>query len=136
MFKSKKNFVTKEETEIIVDALKQNIDFQLKITRSKFEEISGNILNRAIEILHDVVNDLGLAKNDIDDIILIGGCSSIPKIKKLISIYFDGKYIRENLDFNAIACGAAVQAALLSGFNDGIIGNIKYKDIATFSIGL
>lgn len=58
------------------------------------------------------------------------------KTNKLISIYFDGKYIRENLYFNAIACGAAVQAALFSGFNDGIIGNIKYKDIATFSIGL
>lgn len=77
--RAKKILSRKEETEIIVDALKKNIDFQLKITRSKFEEISGNILNRAIEILHDVVNDSGLEKNDIDDIILIGGCSSIPK---------------------------------------------------------
>lgn len=127
----------KNETDIIVDAVMDGTDLQVHLSRSKFEELCEHLFNRTIELLHQVVIDSCIDKEDIDDVLFVGGSCEIPKVRQLVSDYFGGRYISRSFDSPlAVACGAAVRAAHLVGQKDSKIQNIMCVDVTRLSIGI
>lgn len=117
--KAKDVLSLKNEAVVKVDSLMGGIDFHININRSKFEELCEDIFCKTIELLHQVVFCSGIRKKDIDDVVLVGGISQIPKIRQLVSDYFDGKQVSQSLSSSlAVVYGAAVRAAVLSGYLD------------------
>ncbi|GAU18977.1 hypothetical protein TSUD_178940 [Trifolium subterraneum] len=101
-----------------VDALCEGIDFFSSITRAKFEEINLDLFNECMEIVGNCLTDSKMDKSSVDDVVLVGGSSRIPKVQELLGDFFKGKDLCKSINPDeAVAFGAAVQAALLS---DGI----------------
>ena len=123
-------------TTVEVDALFMGIDFFSSTTRAKFEEINIDFFIECMNIVDSCLRDSKIYKSDIDDIVLVGGSSRIPKVQDLLLEFFKGKelFMRINPD-EAVAYGAAVQAAILSeGFKN--VPNLVLRDVTPLSLGI
>ncbi|CAK8542202.1 unnamed protein product [Lathyrus sativus] len=123
------------DTTIEVDALFEGIDFSSSITRAKFEEINMDLLNECMKTVESCLTDSKMDRSIIDDVVLVGGSSRIPKVQQLLQDFFEGKDLCRSINPDeAVAFGAAVQAALLS---DGIknVPNLVLVDVAPLSLG-
>ncbi|ODN02257.1 Heat shock cognate 71 kDa protein, partial [Orchesella cincta] len=101
---------------ISVNAFHKDKNLEVTITRQKFEELNTKHFNRILETVERSLNRVGLSKTDIDDIVLAGGSTRIPIIRRILTQYFSGKSLNHTVQPNeAVACGAAVRAALLNG---------------------
>ena len=133
---AKKILSIKESTQIELNCLKNNEDLSLEITRDLFEKICGHLFDKCILPIYDLLDQIGLSCSEIDQVILIGGSTKIPRMRKMIkSILF----IEPNTSINpdeAVAYGAAILAAKLSGFQNKNIENILIKDITPFTLGI
>ena len=93
-------------------------DFSLTLTRAKFEDLCKELWLRCIKPLDDVLESATLSKNEIDEIVLVGGSCRIPKVQELLTTYFNGKTLNKSLNMDeAIAYGATVKASQISGQN-------------------
>jgi L1 cell adhesion molecule like protein len=122
-----------------VDSLAEGYDFQTVLTRAKFESMCEGFFRRTVAPLDGLLRDAKLDKSQIHEIIMVGGSSRIPKIRELVSSYFNGKKLNDSVNPDeAVAYGAAVQAHILTGGGqtgdktDGII----LLDVAPLSLGL
>jgi L1 cell adhesion molecule like protein len=120
---------------IDIDVICEGIDFCSSITRAKFEQLNMDLFEKCMETVKDCLSDAKMDKNSVDDVVLVGGSSRIPKVKQLLQEFFMGKEICKSINPDeAVAYGAAVQAALLS---DGV-KNVPYltlKDVTPLSLG-
>ena len=133
---AKKLLSYKEITQIELNSLKDFEDLSLEITRDLFENICGHLFDKCISPIYDLLNNIGISPGGIDDIVLIGGSTKIPRIRKMIRSIFDQEpYTSINPD-EAVAYGAAILAAKLSGVEDNNIENILIKDITPFTLGI
>ena len=99
-----------------VDALFEGIDFSAKITRARFEELCSDLFASTLEPVGRALADAKLEKSQIQEIILVGGSTRIPKVQKLLQDFFNGKELNKSINPDeAVAYGAAVQAAILGG---------------------
>ncbi|CAL5191512.1 unnamed protein product [Lathyrus oleraceus] len=123
-------------TTIEVDYLFQGFDFSSSITRAKFEEISADLFKECMEIVKSCLVDAGMNKSNVNDVVIVGGSSRIPKVQQLLQEYFNGKDLCMSINPDeAVAYGAAVQAALLSkGFQN--VPNLVLRDVAPLSLGM
>ncbi|GAU23227.1 hypothetical protein TSUD_172550 [Trifolium subterraneum] len=123
-------------TSVEVDSLYQGIDFSSSITRAKFEEINIDLFNECMKIVESCLSDSKIDKNDIDDVVLVGGSSRIPKVQDLMRDFFKGKDLCKSINPDeAVAYGAAVQAAILSeGFKT--VPNLVLRDVTPLSLGI
>ncbi|XP_012568922.1 heat shock cognate 70 kDa protein-like [Cicer arietinum] len=123
-------------TTIEVACLFQGIDFSSSITRAKFEEINMDIFNECMKIVESCLSDSVIYKSDIDDVVLVGGSSRIPKVQDLLQDFFKGKDLCKSINpEEAVAYGAAVQAAILSnGFKN--VPNLVLRDVTPLSLGI
>ncbi|XP_057754834.1 heat shock cognate 70 kDa protein-like isoform X2 [Arachis stenosperma] len=113
--KAKRTLSHTNETIIEIDALFQGIDFRLSMTRVKFEELNKDLFEKCMEIAQKCLDDAKMAKSDVHDVVLVGGSSRIPKVQSLLQNFFEGKDLCNSINPDeAVAYGAAVQAALLS----------------------
>jgi L1 cell adhesion molecule like protein len=125
------------QTTIEIDSLYDGIDFTSSITRARFEEMCVDIFKRTMEPVEKVMRDAKLSKGNIDDIILVGGSTRIPKIQKMLSDFFNGKELCKSINPDeAVAVGAAIQAAILSGSKDDIIKDLLLLDVTPLSRGI
>ncbi|CAL5184221.1 unnamed protein product [Lathyrus oleraceus] len=100
---------------IEVDSLFQGIDFSSSINRAKFEEMNMDLFIECMKIVESCVMDAKMDKSKIDDVVLVGGSSRIPKVQQLLQDFFNGKELCKSINPDeAVAYGAAVQAAMLS----------------------
>ncbi|PNY01195.1 heat shock protein [Trifolium pratense] len=122
-------------TTIEVDALFEGIDFSSSITRAKFEEINMDLFNECMETVERCLVDANMDKINVDDIVLVGGSSRIPKVRQLLQDFFKGKDLCKSINPDeAVAYGAAFQAALLSeGFSN--VPNLELMDVTPLSLG-
>jgi L1 cell adhesion molecule like protein len=123
------------DATIEVDALSEGVDFSSSITRAKFEEISMDLFIECMETVGSCLADSKMDKSSIDDVVLVGGSSRIPKVQQLLGDFFKGKDLCKSINPDeAVAFGAAVQAALLS---DGIknVPNLVLIDVTPLSLG-
>ncbi|MCH81116.1 heat-shock protein, partial [Trifolium medium] len=134
--KAKRTLSFQLVTVIEIDYLCDGIDFSSSITRVKFEEINMDLFNECIETVKSCLKDSKIEKSSVDDIVLVGGSSRIPKVQELLSDFFNGKDLCKSINPDeAVAHGAAVQAALLS---EGIknVPNLVLRDVIPLSLGI
>jgi heat shock protein 5 len=133
---AKRQLSSQPEARVEVDGLTEGVDFSEKITRSKFEELNMDMFKSTIEPVKAVLADAKLKKSDIDEIVLVGGSTRIPKIQSLIRDFFNGKEPNKGINPDeAVAYGAAVQAAVLSGASE-LENKVLLVDVAPLSLGI
>tara|TARA_B100000925_G_C22006010_1_gene473710 strand:- start:2599 stop:3780 length:1182 start_codon:yes stop_codon:yes gene_type:complete len=124
-------------TNIDLESLHNGVDFNTTLTRAKFESLCSHIFNKCIDPVDRVLRDAGLPKSKIDDVVLVGGSTRIPKVQSLISNYFNGKELCKSINPDeAVAYGAAVQASILTGNTDERLDDLLLLDVAPLSLGL
>jgi L1 cell adhesion molecule like protein len=120
-----------------LDSLYDGIDFITTITRAKFENLCDDLFRKTMEPVEQVLRDSKMSKSQIDDIVLVGGSTRIPKIQQLLSEFFNGKELCKTINPDeCVAYGAAVQAAILSGSKDSKISELLLLDVCPLSLGL
>jgi L1 cell adhesion molecule like protein len=122
---------------IEIDSLAEGVDLQTSITRAKFEELCSHIFVKALEPVERVLKDSKLSKSQIDEIVLVGGSTRIPKLKTLLSDFFNGKSLCESVNPDeAVAYGAAIQAAILTGQDKELGKEMVLLDVTPLSLGI
>ncbi|KXH51225.1 hsp70-like protein [Colletotrichum simmondsii] len=126
------------QTSIEIDSLFEGIDFYTSITRARFEELCQDLFRSTIQPVDRVLTDAKVDKSQVHEIVLVGGSTRIPRVQKLISDYFNGKEPNKSINPDeAVAYGAAVQAAILSGDTSSKSTNeILLLDVAPLSLGI
>ena len=135
--RAKRTLSASTSTTIEIDALADGVDFNITLTRAKFEELNTEVFKKALAPLEQVLVDAKVSKNEVDEIVLVGGSTRIPKIQKMVSDYFNGKQLNNSVNVDeAVAYGAAVQAAILSGNGDDKTSSLVLLDVTPLSIGI
>nr|XP_029732800.1 heat shock protein 70 B2-like [Aedes albopictus] len=135
--RAKRTLSSSTEASIEVDALLDGVDFFSKISRARFEEICADLFKSTLLPVDKALSDARMSKESVNDIVLVGGSTRIPKIQSLLQNFFFGKVL--NLSINpdeAVAYGAAVQAAILSGDKDATIQDVLLVDVTPLSLGI
>lgn len=135
--RAKRVLSTTTQSSIEIDSLFEGQDYNITISRAKFEELCMDFFRKTIEPVEKVMIDSKMDKSSIHEIVLVGGSSRIPKVRQLLSDYFGGKKLNETVNPDeAVAYGAAIQAAILSGQIDAKLDAITIVDVAPLSLGL
>ncbi|CAG9791659.1 unnamed protein product [Diatraea saccharalis] len=135
--RAKRTLSSSTEASIEIDALYEGIDFFSRISRARFEELNSDLFRITLEPVEKALKDAKMDKNSIHDIVLVGGSTRIPKIQSLLQNFFNGKKL--NLTINpdeAVAYGAAVQAAILGGERHSKIQDVLLVDVTPLSLGI
>jgi len=135
--KAKRVLSSTTSTSIEIDSLVDGKDCNVTLTRAKFEELCADLFRDALEPVDRVLSDAKVSKSDVHEIVLVGGSTRIPKVQKMLSDYFNGKELCKNINPDeAVAYGAAVQAAILGGNGDEKTDSILLLDVTPLSIGI
>jgi len=130
---AKRNLSQSKTATITIDALFEGIDFKTTITRAKFESLNSDLFRGTMDPVKKVLQDANMDKTSIHEVVLVGGSTRIPKIQELLSEFFNGKQLNKSINPDeAVAFGAAVQAAVLTGFKKDVL----ILDVAPLSLGI
>ncbi|XP_020996993.2 heat shock 70 kDa protein 4-like [Arachis duranensis] len=134
--RAKRTLSSSIDAFIDIDGLFKSIDFSSSITRARFEELNKDLFEECMETVKECLTSADMDKSCIDDVVLVGGSSRIPKVQQLLQEFFQGKNLCKGLNLDeAVAYGAAVQAALLSeGFKN--VPNVVLHDVTPLSLGV
>ena len=125
------------KTIIDIEALMDDEDLNIVITRDKFEDLCLDLFQRCIPPLENVIKDSKIKKSKINEIILTGGSSRIPKIQQMVQNFFKGKVLNKSINPDeASAKGAAIYAAVITNARDEKIENLIILEVIPFSIGI
>ncbi|KAJ7219114.1 heat shock protein 70 family [Mycena pura] len=135
--RAKRTLSSVAQTTVEVDSLFQGEDFSANITRARFEEINATLFKSTLDPVEKVLKDAKMAREKVDDIVLVGGSTRIPKIQALVSEYFGGRQLNKSINPDeAVAYGAAVQAAILTGQTSEQTKDLVLLDVAPLSLGV
>ncbi|CAG9858593.1 unnamed protein product [Phyllotreta striolata] len=135
--RAKRILSSANQTSVEIDSLAEGHDLYADITRAKFEEINNDIFMRTIVPVDKALKDAKVNKNQIEDIVLVGGSTRIPKIQLLLSNLFQGKKLNKSINPDeAVAYGAAIQAAILSGEVHDAVKDVLLLDVTPLSLGI
>jgi len=133
---AKRTLSSSVSATIEVDSLFQGVDFDLKISRAKFENLCGRLFQKCLDPCKKVLQDAKVAKNQVHDVVLVGGSTRIPKVCNLLTKFFNGKELNRSINPDeAVAWGAAVQAAVLTNSMDSEKAPVLV-DVAPLSLGI
>lgn len=120
-----------------IDSLMDGIDYNTTLTRAKFEQLNLSLFHKCLDCVENVLQDSKISKSEIDDIVLVGGTTRIPKMQQLLSDYFGGKKLCNSINPDeAVAYGATIQASLLAGKKSSKLEDLLLLDVAPLSLGL
>jgi L1 cell adhesion molecule like protein len=135
--RAKRILSSSTQTNIEVDSLAESMDYNTIVTRAKFEELCLPYFKECIPPVEKVLKDSGLSKGQIHEVVLVGGSTRIPKVISLITEFFGGKEPNRSINPDeAVAYGAAVQAAILTGSGDASVQDLLLLDVAPLSLGI
>ena len=137
--KAKRTLSSSSTASIEIDSLFDGIDFFSSISRAKFESLCMSLFQKCIDQVTQVLKDSGVSKNNVDDIVLVGGSTRIPRIQELLSNFFGGKELSKKINPDeAVAYGASVQAAILSNSTSGNekADEVLLLDVTPLSLGI
>mmetsp|Transcript_6287 Transcript_6287/g.7806 ORF Transcript_6287/g.7806 Transcript_6287/m.7806 type:complete len:651 (+) Transcript_6287:67-2019(+) len=135
--RAKRTLSSSAQTSIEIDSLYEGIDFYTSITRARFEELCQDLFRSTIDPVEKVLRDAKVDKSQVHEIVLVGGSTRIPKVQKLVSDFFNGKEPNRSINPDeAVAYGAAVQAAILSGDTSSKTQDLLLLDVAPLSLGI
>jgi len=139
--KAKRTLSSSSTANLEIDSIYEGIDFFTSITRAKFESLCMTLFQQSLEPVSKVLQDASCSKSDVDEIVLVGGSTRIPKIQELLSNYFGGKELSKKINPDeAVAYGACVQAHILTKGSkddeDDVTNSMLLLDVAPLSLGL
>merc|ERR1712156_1415844 len=135
--RAKRTLSASAQANIEIDSLFEGIDFYTSITRARFEELCSDLFKGTLEPVEKAMRDAKMDKISEDDIVLVGGSTRIPKIQKLLQDFFNGKDLNKSINPDeAVAYGAAVQAAILTGDTSEAVSDVLLLDVAPLSLGI
>ncbi|KAK9477059.1 heat shock protein 70 family [Lipomyces japonicus] len=136
--RAKRTLSSVTQTTVEVDSLAQGEDFNANITRARFEDLNAALFKSTLSPVEQVLKDAKIDKSGVDEVVLVGGSTRIPKVQKLLSDFFDGKQLEKSINPDeAVAYGAAVQGAILT---DQAVGeeteDLLLLDVVPLSLGV
>ena len=136
--RAKRTLSSSTQAHIEIDSLFDGIDFNATITRARFEDLCMDYFKKCMDPVEKVLRDSKISKGEVDEIVLVGGSTRIPKIQSLLSEFFNDKEPCKNINPDeAVAYGATVQAAILSGANKSEkLSDLLLLDVTPLSLGL
>jgi len=135
--RAKRTLSSSTQAAIEIDSLFEGVDFYTSITRARFEELCSDLFRGTLDPVEKSLRDARIDKNGIHEIVLVGGSTRIPKIQKLLQDYFNGKELNKSINPDeAVAYGAAVQAAILCGDKSEEVQDLLLLDVAPLSLGI
>merc|ERR1711975_152278 len=135
--RAKRTLSASAQANIEIDSLFEGIDFYTSITRARFEELCSDLFKGTLEPVEKAMRDAKMDKTAINEIVLVGGSTRIPKIQKLLQDFFNGKDLNKSINPDeAVAYGAAVQAAILTGDQSEAVSDLLLLDVAPLSLGI
>lgn len=135
--RAKRTLSASSQASVEIDSLFEGIDFYTTITRARFEELCSDLFRSTLEPVEKSLRDAKMDKGQVHDIVLVGGSTRIPKIQKLLQDFFNGKELNKSINPDeAVAYGAAVQAAILSGDKHETVQDLLLLDVTPLSLGI
>jgi len=135
--RAKRQLSSQTQVTIEVDALHEGHDFNCRVSRAKFEELNMDYFKKSMDPVTQCLADSGMSKSMIKEVVLVGGSTRIPKVQQMLSAFFNGKPLCKNINPDeAVAYGAAVQAAIVSGSGNQEVQNMLLLDVAPLSLGI
>jgi L1 cell adhesion molecule like protein len=135
--RAKRTLSTTTQATIEVDSLAEGVDFSISLTRAKFEQLCEHLFKKCITPVEQVMKDSKYGKDEINEIVLVGGSSRIPRVQQLLRDFFNGKELCQSINPDeAVAYGAAVQGAVLGGVQGEKISDLLLIDVAPLTLGL
>ena len=134
--KAKKELSSTNQTEVNLPYLTADATgpkhLQLNLTRAKFENLAADLINRGIKPLEACLKDSGLSKDKVDEVLLVGGMTRMPKVGESVKEFFGKAPNRGVNPDEAVAMGAAIQGAVLSGD----VKDVLLLDVTPLSLGI
>ncbi|XP_076002492.1 heat shock protein family A (Hsp70) member 8b [Genypterus blacodes] len=135
--RAKRTLSSSTQANIEIDSLFDGIDFYTSITRARFEELNGDLFRATLEPVENALRDAKMDKGQIHEIVMVGGSTRIPKIQSRLQDFFNGKELNKSINPDeAVAYGAAVQAAILSGDKSENVQDVLLLDVTPLSLGI
>jgi len=135
--RAKRTLSASAQASIEIDSLYEGTDYYTSITRARFEELCADLFRGTLDPVEKALRDAKMDKSNIDEMVLVGGSTRIPKIQKLLSDFFNGKEPNKSINPDeAVAYGAAVQAAILTGEQHASVSDLLLLDVAPLSMGI
>eukprot|EP01013_Petalomonas_cantuscygni_P032345 TRINITY_DN58855_c0_g1_i1.p1 TRINITY_DN58855_c0_g1~~TRINITY_DN58855_c0_g1_i1.p1 ORF type:complete len:635 (-),score=183.42 TRINITY_DN58855_c0_g1_i1:252-2156(-) len=124
-------------TTVEIDSLVDGIDFYSSITRARFEELCRDLFMQCLRPVERVLEDSGMPKSTVTDVVLVGGSTRIPRVQQLVQEFFNGKELSKTINPDeAVAYGAAVQASILGGVQSERTAGLLLLDVTPLTLGL
>jgi len=134
--RTKRTLSSTHQARLEIEGLFEGIDFSESLTRARFEEINSDLFKKTLTPVKQVLEDSGLKKSDIDEIVLVGGSTRIPKVQQLIKDFFNKEPNRGVNPDEAVAFGAAVQGGILGGVDMAQGEEILVLDRTPLTLGI
>jgi len=135
--KAKRDLSSVLQTKVEIEGLIDGIDFEETVTRARFEELCADLFKKTLKPVQTVMDDSGLKKSEIDEVVLVGGSTRIPKVQQLIKDFFNGKEPNRGINPDeAVAYGAAVQGGILGGTADDSTKDLLFIDVTPLTLGI
>lgn len=135
--RAKRVLSSSSQAAIEVDSLADGQDFNATLTRAKFESLCDSLFRKCMGPVEQVLRDAKMSKEKVDDIVLVGGSSRIPRVQQLLREFFNGKELCQSINPDeAVAYGAAVQGAILGGDKSEKINDIILLDVCPLTLGI
>ncbi|CAI0404335.1 unnamed protein product [Linum tenue] len=132
--RAKRVLSSQTQVRVEIDSLLQGMDFSEPLTRARFEELNLDLFRRTMDVVKSTLEDAKVSKGDIEEVVLVGGSTRIPRVREMLKEAFDGKEPTKGINPDeAVAYGAAVQGAMLSD-QTGL--GVTLYDITPLSLGI
>ena len=133
----KRTLSSQHQARLEIEGLMDGVDFSETLTRARFEELNLDLFKKTLGPVNKVIEDASIDKSEVDEVVLVGGSTRIPKVQSLLKDFFDGKEPSRGVNPDeAVAYGAAVQGGILSGDNSGSTDGIVVLDVTPLSQGI
>merc|ERR1711976_361463 len=135
--RAKRTLSSSTQAQIESDSLFEGVDFNSVITRARFEDMNMDYFRKCMDPVEQVLKDSDISKSQVHEVVLVGGSTRIPKIQELLTDFFNGKTLNKTINPDeAVAYGAAVQAAILNGDQSETVKDLLLLDVVPLSCGI
>jgi len=135
--RAKRALSNTHQQRLEIEGFFDGADLSETITRAKFEELCMDLFKKTLGPVEKVLDDASLKKNQVDELVLVGGSTRIPKVQQLLQDYFNGKEPSKGINPDeAVAYGAAVQGGILSGEGGKETADLLLLDVTPLTLGI
>jgi len=135
--RAKRALSSQHQVRVEIESLYEGVDLSEPLTRARFEELNADLFRKTLGPVRKAIEDANIKKSELDEIVLVGGSTRIPKVQQLLKEYFDGKEPNKGINPDeAVAYGAAVQGGILGGEGGDEVKDILLLDVAPLSLGI